>query len=141
MTQQQRAPEPKGNDWQAWGRRLMIFLGQTRSALVQQTGEETAAEDGIIMWDRTEAYPVVSKSNEFRQIILEGGHAKFMRTTSQTAASADTAYSITYDAPTGAQAGQAYPSSGGIKTTETLATPLDIMNPYLALNYIIYTGT
>lgn len=102
MTQQQRAPEPKGNDWQAWGRRLMIFLGQTRSALVQQTGEETAAEDGIIMWDRTEAYPVVSKSNEFRQIILEGGHAKFMRTTSQTAASADTAYSITYDAPTNA---------------------------------------
>ena len=48
---------------------------------------------------------------------------------------------ITYDAPTGAQAGQAYPSSGGIKTTNTLATPLDIMNPYLALNYIIYTGT
>ena len=102
MTQQQRAPEPKGNDWQAWGRRLMIFLGQTRSALVQQTGEETAAEDGIMMWDRTEAYPVVSKSNEFRQIILEGGHAKFMRTSAQTAASADTAYSITYDAPTNA---------------------------------------
>ena len=48
---------------------------------------------------------------------------------------------IVYDAPTGAQAGQAYPSSGGIKTTQTLATPLDIMNPYLALNYIIYTGT
>ena len=46
MTQQQRAPEPKGNDWQAWGRRLMIFLGQTRSALVQQTGEETADEEG-----------------------------------------------------------------------------------------------
>ena len=48
---------------------------------------------------------------------------------------------ITYDAPTGAQAGQAYPSSGGIKTTSALASPLDIMNPYLALNYIIYTGT
>ena len=48
---------------------------------------------------------------------------------------------ITYDAPTGAQAGQAYPASGGVKTTETLGTPLDIMNPYLALNYIIYTGT
>jgi len=47
---------------------------------------------------------------------------------------------IQYDAPTGTQAGQALPSSGGIKTTQTLGTPMDIMNPYLALNYIIYTG-
>lgn len=48
---------------------------------------------------------------------------------------------IQYDAPTGTLAGQAYPSSGGIKTTTDLGQPLDIMNPYLALNYIIYTGT
>lgn len=47
---------------------------------------------------------------------------------------------IQYDAPTGSQAGQALPSSGGIKTTQNLGTPMDIMNPYLALNYIIYTG-
>ena len=86
MTQQQRAPEPKGNDWQAWGRRLMIFLGQTRSALVQQTGEETAAEDGIIMWDRTYQYPVVSKNGEWRQIVLEDGHYDGTVSTNQTAA-------------------------------------------------------
>jgi hypothetical protein len=71
MTQQQRAPEPKGNDWQAWGRRLMIFLGQTRSALVQQTGGETAAEDGIIMWDRTKKYVVVSSASAFRQVATQ----------------------------------------------------------------------
>ena len=101
MTQQQRAPEPKGNDWQAWGRRLMLFLGQTRSALVQQTGDETAAEDGIMMWDRENKYPVVSKDGAFVQVILEDGHASFYRTTDVTAAAADTAYAITYDAPTG----------------------------------------
>ena len=101
MTQQQRAPEPKGNDWQAWGRRLMLFLGQTRSALVQQTGDETAAEDGIMMWDRGNKYPVVSKDGAFVQVILEDGHASFYRTTDVTAAAADTAYAITYDAPTG----------------------------------------
>lgn len=96
MTQQQRAPEPKGNDWQAWGRRLMIFLGQTRSALVQQTGEETAAEDGIIMWDRTYEYPVVSKNGEWRQIVLEDGHYDGTVSTNQTAASINTAYALTF---------------------------------------------
>jgi hypothetical protein len=101
MTQQQRAPEPKGNDWQAWGRRLMLFLGQTRSALVQQTGDETAAEDGIMMWDRENLYPVVSKNGAWVQVVLEDGRASFYRTTDVTAAAADTAYAITYDAPSG----------------------------------------
>ena len=96
MTQQQRAPEPKGNDWQAWGRRLMLFLGQTRSALVQQTGEETAAEDGIMMWDRENKYPVVSKDGAWVQVVLEDGHYLGAITTDQTAASANTAYALTY---------------------------------------------
>ena len=96
MTQQQRAPEPKGNDWQAWGRRLMLFLGQTRSALVQQTGDETAAEDGIMMWDRENLYPVVSKNGAWVQIVLEDGHYLGAITTDQTAATANTAYALTY---------------------------------------------
>ena len=96
MTQQQRAPEPKGNDWQAWGRRLMLFLGQTRSALVQQTGDETAAEDGIMMWDRENLYPVVSKNGAWVQVVLEDGHYLGAITTDQTAASANTAYVLTY---------------------------------------------
>jgi len=35
---------------------------------------------------------------------------------------------------------QGLASSGGIKTDATLGTPLDVMNPYLVVNYIIYTG-
>ena len=35
---------------------------------------------------------------------------------------------------------QGIASSGGIKTETTLGTPLDVMNPFLAVNYIIYTG-
>jgi hypothetical protein len=96
MTQQQRAPEPKGNDWQAWGRRLMLFLGQTRSALVQQTGEETAAEDGIMMWDRENKYPVVSKDGAWVQVVLEDGHYDGTISTDQTAASINTAYALTF---------------------------------------------
>lgn len=36
---------------------------------------------------------------------------------------------------------QGVASSGGIKTTGSLGDPLNTMNPYLATNYIIYTGT
>tara|TARA_B110000503_G_scaffold102750_1_gene153468 strand:- start:1397 stop:3472 length:2076 start_codon:yes stop_codon:yes gene_type:complete len=35
---------------------------------------------------------------------------------------------------------QGIASSGGIKTEATLGAPLDVMNPFLAVNYIIYTG-
>lgn len=47
---------------------------------------------------------------------------------------------IIYDSPTGTGAGQAYPSSGGILTDESLGSAMNVMNPYITLNYIIYTG-
>ena len=49
---------------------------------------------------------------------------------------------IQYDAPTGTGAGQAMPTSGGVLTGQSvpLGTPVDIMNPYMAVNFIIYCG-
>jgi len=35
---------------------------------------------------------------------------------------------------------QGIASSGGVKTEATLGTPFNVMNPFLAVNYIIYTG-
>jgi microcystin-dependent protein len=35
---------------------------------------------------------------------------------------------------------QGIASSGGIKTESSVGDPLDVMNPFLAVNYIIYTG-
>jgi hypothetical protein len=101
MTQQYRAPEPQGDDWKSWARRMMLYLGQTRSPLVQQTGGESAAEDGVLMWDRTNLYPVVSKNGEWRQVVLEDGHADFILTSDVTPVAANTAYKLTYDAPSG----------------------------------------
>ena len=40
----------------------------------------------------------------------------------------------------GAGGTQGFASSGGIKTTGSLGDALNIMSPYLSLNYIIYTG-
>jgi len=98
MTLQNRAPEPFGDDWRTWGRRLMQHLSQVRSALVQQTGGESAAEDGTLMWDREKQYPVVSKNGEWRQIVLEDGQYSGGITANQTAAAANTAYALTYTA-------------------------------------------
>jgi len=96
MTQQQSAPEPTGSDWMSWGRRLSRYLSQTRSAIVHQTGGESAADDGTLMWDRVNQYPVVSKNGVWRQIVLEDGQYAGGVTSSQTAALADTAYALTY---------------------------------------------
>jgi hypothetical protein len=76
----------------------MQHLAQVRSALVHQTGGESAAEDGTIMWDRSNEYPVVSKNGEWRQIVLEDGQYSGAITTNQTAALANTAYPLTYTA-------------------------------------------
>lgn len=96
MTQQNRPPEPQGEDWQTWGRRLMTYLSQTRIPLVQQTGNEPATDDGLLMWDREKKYPVVSKDGAWVQVVLEDGHYDGTVSTNQTAASANTAYALTF---------------------------------------------
>lgn len=48
--------------------------------------------------------------------------------------------SIIYDAPTGAGIGQALGSSGGVLSSST-GQAMDVMNPFLAFNYIIWTGS
>ena len=100
MTQQNRPPEPRDKDWQTWGRRMMSYLSQTRSALVQQTGDESAADDGTLMWDRENLYPVVSKNGAWVQVVLEGGKYAGAVPTDQTAASTNTAYALTYTSST-----------------------------------------
>ena len=50
------------------------------------------------------------------------------------------AEAITYDSPTGTGVGQAFPTSGGVLTGQTIGQAMDIMNPYMTINYIIYAG-
>ena len=47
---------------------------------------------------------------------------------------------IVYGALEGATGGQAMPTSGGVLTGQTLGQAVDIMNPYMTINYIIYAG-
>lgn len=42
--------------------------------------------------------------------------------------------------PTGAATGQYLSNSGGVDTSGSLGLPVNVMNPYLTINYIIFTG-
>jgi hypothetical protein len=92
---------PVGPDFKVWAEKFTAWINRTRSFLTHRREYDSAAEDGVILWDRENKYPVVSKDGEFVQIVLEDGHASFYRTTDVTAAAVNTAYAITYDAPTG----------------------------------------
>jgi len=92
---------PVGPNISLWAKQLILTLQRSWSSLRFKATNDSASENGILLWDQSNGYPVVSKDGAFVQIILEDGHASFYRTTDVTAAVADTAYAITYDAPTG----------------------------------------
>jgi hypothetical protein len=92
---------PIGDNVKAWGNNLTAYLRRQLPRLYFKTADDNPSENGVILWDDEAGYPVVSKNGAFVQIILEDGHASLYRTTDVTAAAANTAYAITYDAPTG----------------------------------------
>jgi hypothetical protein len=67
------------------------------SQLVAREATSSAREDGVILWDRVNGYPVVSKGGVFRQIVLADGYAIFGQDSDITAAAADTAYKVALD--------------------------------------------
>ena len=92
---------PVVGDLAQWGRSLTRYLTQNLYKLGFKTTDSNPSENGVILWDNVNGYPVVSKNNEFVQIVLEDGHANFIKTSDVVPAAANTAYKLTYDAPTG----------------------------------------
>lgn len=87
------------DDWKIWGRQLTAYLRRNLVKLQWKSTGETPHENGIILWDEVNGYPVVSKGNEFRQIVLADGYASFTKADSVAFAIADTEQVITYDTP------------------------------------------
>ena len=92
---------PLGPDWSQWGRQLSSYLSRQLPRLFTKSTGDNPSENGIMLWDEVNGYPVVSKNNEWRQVVLEDGHANFILTSDVTPAVANTAYKLTYDAPVG----------------------------------------
>jgi len=88
-------------DMSQWAENMRRYLGLALDQLGFKDASASASQDGVLLWDPVNGYPVVSKNGEWRQIVLEDGHANFIKTADVTAALANTAYKITYDAPVG----------------------------------------
>jgi hypothetical protein len=97
MSLNERVPGLIGDNWQPWAQRINQYLGRVRSALRFRSTADTAVDNGVLLWDNTNGYPVVSKDGVWRQITLADGYALLNKDTSVTAALADTAYKIQFD--------------------------------------------
>lgn len=64
-------PAPSGTEWKAWGERLVSYLSTNKDKLRYITSGESAAEDGILMWDRTQGTLVVSKNGVWVKVKLD----------------------------------------------------------------------
>lgn len=93
-----RVVPPITFDLSAWAENMRRYLGKALNQLDAKDATASAAEDGVLLWDRINGYPVVSKNGEWRQIVLEDGHGDFYIAADVTAASANTEYKLTYTA-------------------------------------------
>lgn len=91
-------PPPVTGDLKVWSQNIVTYLQRTASRLAFKRADARASENGVILWDEVNEYPVVSKNGEWRQIVLEDGKYSGGITSDQTAASANTAYPLTYTA-------------------------------------------
>ena len=93
-----RVVPPITFDLSAWAENMRRYLGKALNQIDAKDASVSAAEDGVLLWDREEGYPVVSKNGEWRQVVLEDGHGDFYIAADVTAASANTEYKLTYTA-------------------------------------------
>ena len=88
---------PIGQDFRLWGEDLRRFLSRFWDNLTFKDPAAPATQDGVLLWDAAGGYPVVSKGDEWRQIILADGYAVLGQDADITAAAANTAYKIALD--------------------------------------------
>jgi hypothetical protein len=100
---QEIPPPPHGASWSAWGERLNAFLLRTRDRLRSLTINDSAADDGVLMWDRSIEHPVVSLDGEWVPLGYGAnepdqgfGYGAFLDFNDQTCAATETATAITW---------------------------------------------
>lgn len=94
-----RIVPPFTEDARAWAENIRRFLSKALNQLDAKDQYSSAAEDGVLVWDRSGPYPVVSLDGEWRQLVIANGYAFFGQDADINAAASDTAYAITFDAP------------------------------------------
>lgn len=102
---------PVGPQWNIWARQVTTFLQRNLNRLQTLRASDNTSEDGIIMWDSVNGYPVVARGGEWRQVVLADGEANLGASSSITAASSNTAYPITFTMVSGSGISLGSPAS------------------------------
>ena len=92
-------PPPWTGNLNVWASNVITYLQRVASRLAFKSDDARASENGVILYDNINGYPVVSKDGDWRQIVLADGYAFLGQDNDVTAAAANTAYAITYDTP------------------------------------------
>jgi len=95
MSYQSQPPQPTGSLWSDWATRLNLYLNRVRTQLQHKLGDESAEEDGVLLYNPEIDHVVVSSNGVFEP--LSYGHndyAAFYTTATVTAASTNTATAI-----------------------------------------------
>jgi len=91
-------PPPNSAEWRGWAERLHGYLARIKDKLGYLISGETAAQDGVLLWDPSHEQVVVSTSGDWK--VLRYGHsdhAAYYTTATYTAAAANTAYPINWE--------------------------------------------
>jgi hypothetical protein len=90
-------PQPSGSLWSDWAIRLNTYLNIIRNKLQFKDADDSASEDGIILWDPEIDHVVVSYDNVFEPLAWgHNSYGAFYSTATITAASINTATAIAW---------------------------------------------
>jgi len=116
-----------GNDWKSWARQLTTALKAMPLQLRAKNGDESAAEDGVLVWDRSLQQVQVSKSGAY---VAVGGATDLTYTASTRVIASSTGADATLPLVTSGDAGLAPASGGGtsnfLRADATWAVPSNV---------------
>lgn len=85
-------PPVIGTDLYQWGRHLNQYLQRYVGRVFFKTSDDNPSENGILLWDDENGYPVISSANSFIEIVMKHGVPS-----ANTGSSGDTDGMITWD--------------------------------------------
>lgn len=85
-----------GPDVGLWANDLRRWLARSWGSLTFKDATASATQDGVMLWDAVNGYPVVSKNNVWRQVVLSDGQYMGQITTDRVATVINTAYALEY---------------------------------------------